>query len=464
MKSTRRLFVVLPILAVIALLAGCGERNPADLPAAVGNSDPLVFDDAWGADVYFQAFAQTHVTAVSTDSVYAYGGGYALDGARSLKVNVPPEGSSLGLFTGGVVTSAGARDLADYNALTFYARANQDLVVDVFGFNDNTGTSKYEAGRGNVAIGRDWSFVIVPIPDASKLRSERGLFTIAEGIDPALPDGYDIWVDEIRYAKLGNIEIYRAIMASANVSSFIGASLPISGTRTIFQIDGGFVPVDHMPGYFDYVSSEPSVARLADNTIHLVGTGSSIVTAKLGDLDVAGTVTVTGYEPPTGPAPTPTLPATDVISLFSGPYVDMPVVSWRANWGGSTTQYSEYDIDGDTAKLYSSLNFVGIDFADFPIDAAAMTHLHLDVYAPAGTNFKVKLVSFPASGGAETPDLILDGATTPAFTAGGWSSLDLPLADFTLPAGDWDWGAIGQLVLSTNDSRLVLVDNIYFHK
>ena len=24
-----------------------------------------------------------------------------------------------------------------------------------------------------------------------------------------------------------------------------------------------------------------------------------------------------------------------------------------------------------------------------------MTHFHLDVYAPAGTNFKVKLVSFP---------------------------------------------------------------------
>mgnify|MGYP001813731917 CR=1 FL=1 len=110
------------------------------------------------------------------------------------------------------------------------------------------------------------------------------------------------------------------------------------------------------------------------------------------------------------------------------------------------------------------LNFVGILFDSIPIDASAMTHFHLDVYAPEGSNFKVKLVSFPPGGaGVETLDLVLDGTTTPVFVAGGWSALDIPLADFTTPDG-FDWSAIGQLVLSTNDSRLVLVDNIHFHK
>ena len=63
----------------------------------------------------------------------------------------------------------------------------------------------------------------------------------------------------------------------------------------------------------------------------------------------------------------------------------------------------------------------------------------------------------------ETTDLTLDATTTPAFIAGGWSSLDIPLTSFALPAV-WDWGHIGQIVLSTVDAQLVLVDNIYWHR
>ncbi len=162
----------------------------------------MVFDDAYHPDVYFQAFFETHVTAVNTDSVYAYGG-LAADGARSLKFNIPPQGSALGLYTGGVLTSGSARDMADFNALTFYARANFPVTLDVAGFgNDNTGNSLYEAGRNGIALTQDWTFVVVPIPDSSKLLSERGLFTFAESTEDAHPEGYDIWIDEIQYATL----------------------------------------------------------------------------------------------------------------------------------------------------------------------------------------------------------------------------------------------------------------------
>ncbi len=79
----------------------------------------------------------------------------------------------------------------------------------------------------------------------------------------------------------------------------------------------------------------------------------------------------------------------------------------------------------------------------------------MDVYAPAGTNFKIKLGSFPTPpDGVETPDLVVDATTTPAFNAGQWSSLDIPLADFLLPETGWDWAALGQMVLS-GDTKLV---------
>ena len=116
-------------------------------------------------------------------------------------------------------------------------------------------------------------------------------------------------------------------------------------------------------------------------------------------------------------------------------------------------------------KLYSSLNWVGIEFLNPVVDASAMTHLHLDVYVPAGTNFRLKLVSFPAelTHSVETAEMVFTAASTPAFTPGSWSSLEVPLTDFQLPAS-WDWARIGQLVLASTDAQLVLVDNLYWHK
>ena len=96
-------------------------------------------------------------------------------------------------------------------------------------------------------------------------------------------------------------------------------------------------------------------------------------------------------------------------------------------------------------------------------NASAMTNFHLDVYAPSGTNFRVELVSFDAGGGLVNTDVLeLNATTTPAFNSGGWSSLDIPLTDFVLPTG-FDWSRVAQLVLSTGDAQLVLVDNVFFY-
>ncbi len=474
MKLNRR---PVPIFAVSALLAaalattGCSDRNATDLGPAHGNSDPVVYADAYGEDVYFQAFSGTFYQAVSQDSVYAYDG-YAPDGAHSLKVSIPPAGSALGAYSGGVLTSAGPRDLSGYNALTFYARTDSGSVaaptvlLNEVGFgNDNTGTSLYGVSRTNLPLSPDWTFQIIPIPDPAKLLSERGLFLFAEGLQPEYRDGYNIWFDEIRFARLENVEPFRPTMDSVSRQYFIGSTVAITGTRTIFTIDGAYVPVSHAPAYFDYKSSDAAVARIEGADVRVVGEGTATVTATLGGADVNGRITVTGYPAPTTAAPVPTLPANDVIAMFSDAYADVNVDTWNTNWGGSTARVEDYVVAGDATKMYSGLNFVGIEFLNPTIDASAMTHFHLDVFAPAGTDFKVKLVSFPPAltGGVETTDLVLDAGSTPAFTAGGWSSLDIPLADFTLPA-DWDWSHVGQLVLSTTNAQLVLVDNVYWHR
>ena len=139
MNLTRRHLFALTAISMLILSAGCSDRDPASLPVAQGNTESLVFDDDLHPDVYFQPFFETHYTAMSVDSVFAYEG-FSFDGARSLKFNVPAAGSALGPYTGGVLTSGGSRNLSDYNALTFYARASQPISLNTAGFgNDNTG-------------------------------------------------------------------------------------------------------------------------------------------------------------------------------------------------------------------------------------------------------------------------------------------------------------------------------------
>jgi hypothetical protein len=349
------------------------------------------------------------------------------------------------------------------------------MSVDVVGYgNDNTGTSLYEAGRGGIPVNRDWQFFILPIPAPSKLVSEAGMFTFAESPDPNFPDGHHIWIDEIRWAKLSNIETFRPSMDPVSQHYFIGSTVQITGTRTIFRIDGGFVPLDHSPNYFDYTSSDPSVAVVANNAVTVVGEGQATVSATvenqadltLDPIDVLGTVVVTGYAEPTEAATPPTLPQSSVISMFSDVYSDVQIDTWRADWGGVTTQVQDYAINGDNTKMYTNLNWVGVIFETVYIDASAMTHYHVDVYAPLGDDFKLKFVSFPGEPGTpgiESLELTFNAESTPAFTPGGWVSLDIPLADFTPADPEWDWSALGQMVIS-GSTKLVLVDNLYFHE
>jgi hypothetical protein len=428
------------------------------LEVARARIEPLVFDDDYSDDVYFQAFSGTYLEAVKLDSVYAY------NSTASLKFTVPPQNSALGAYAGGVLTSAGKRDLADFNALTFYARSNVNTTLNEAGFgNDNTGTSLYSAGRSNIPLTPDWTFVVIPIPDPSKLIAERGMFTLAEGWEDQNPEGHEVWIDEIRFAKLGNISDPFPLMPSALKQYFVGATASLEGTYTRYNVDGAFVIVRHSPSYFDFVSSDPSVAVVKNGEIKIVGVGDAVIRATMGDLDVAGAASMTGYQPPARAALPPTLPAANVISMFSDVYPNVTVDSWNPRWAGSTTEDADYVVDGDNTKMYSSLNFVGIVFTSRTIDASAMTHFHLDVYAPAGTNFRVKVVAFDGDGGQvlDERELTFDATTTPALVVGEWSSLDIPLDDFQLEA---PWDHIGQLVLSTDDARLVLVDNLYWHR
>jgi hypothetical protein len=467
--SRRHLFALVAI-PVLILSTGCSDRSPTDLPVARAKIDPMVFDEKYdpinvlyGEDAYFQPFSGTDPYSLKVDSLYAS------NGSLSIKVTVPPDGSAMGAYAGGVLTSVASRDFADFNAMTFKARTESisSITLNVAGFgNDNTGTSLFEAGRPDIMIGSEWTFVIVPIPAPSKVISERGLFTFAEGWEAPHTLGYDIWFDEIKFAWVDDIADPIPYLPSENKIYLVGSTANMEGTQTFY----GAITVNHSPHYFDYFSDNPSVALVVGREIKVVGEGTAIITAELQGTEALGQVTLTGFLPPTVAATPPAVPAADVISMFSDVYDDVNVDTWNTNW--TSTQVQDLVVAGDNTKMYSDLTYVGIEFLNPMIDATEMTHFHLDVYAPAGDNFYVKLVSFPpdTTAGIDGRELTFRSDTTPAFQPGSWSSLEIPLADLQGAQENWDWAHIGQLILGTTDrlpsipAQLVLVDNIYFHK
>lgn len=452
--SSRPSSAIVAVAALLALLGtGCAKHDGIVAPTI---KDPAVFDDGFGASVDFQAFAGSKLDALAIDSTVSY------SGATSIRVTIPAAGDPTGTYAGGAFTAGRARDLSGYDALTFWARSSRNLTFNVVGIgNDNTGTSKYEASWPNVAMTTAWTKFVIPIPRASRLLDEKGLFFFAEG--PEMGQGATVWFDDIVFEALGTITNPRPTIPTRAISPDVGSLVAVPGAKVTFAVDGVDRTLDAMQGYFTFTSSADSVAVGGEGTVRVVGLGTATITAALGSVPATGTITLTTNPSPQAAAPTPTVPAANVISLFSNAYPNVAVDTWSASW--DLAELTDLQVAGNDAKKYSGLTYAGIEFTGaHVIDATAMTHFHLDVWAAAGTNVKVKLVDFGANGiygGGDDreQELTFTSGTTPAFAPLGWSSLEIPLSSF---ASLTTRGHLAQLILA-GDVGTMYVDNVYFH-
>jgi hypothetical protein len=447
-------FVLFALLLAV-LVAGCSRKMPTD--PWVGDTNPVVFDGQYSTGVGFNPFLGTKVDAVVIDSTVKH------LGMTSLKVTVPPPGDPSGGYAGGAFVSGMPRNLTSYNALSFWVKASRRVPLEVAGYgNDNTGTSKFEGKRMGFAIDTAWTQVFIPIPLASKLRFEKGMFFFAEA--PQAGQGLTFWLTDIRFVNSTLVTNPRPALVTRTVNAFAGSRLSLaSDTRTVFNVNGLDQTVIHMSNYFDFSSSNSAVATASGAQVDVVGTGTASITARLGGIAATGAVTVNGIALPATAAPAPAVPSADVISLFSNAYPNRYVDTWSAQW--DFADVTDLSIAGNAAKGYVLTTYAGIEFTSQVIDASAMTHFHLDVWALAGTNFKVKLVDFGANGvygGGDDSEreLTFDATTTPAMTTGTWVPLEIPLASFT---GLTSRGHLAQLIFA-GDMRTLFVDNIYFHK
>jgi hypothetical protein len=464
MKNIKSSYSITALIAILIIAVSC-ERNLDELELATYPTTPEVFIDGFSSGLYYAAYGTSKVTAFSVDNEVKY------KGTSSMKFDVPDQGDPNGSYVGGVFGTNPGRDLSGYNVLTFWAKASQPAILNEVGFGNDMGESKYKVTITNLAVNSNWMKYYIPFPDPSVLKQERGMFFYAAA--PQDGRGYTFWIDEVQFENSGTIAHKNVGILNGydsirdNVET--GEEFKIADLYASFNLPTGIdQKVSLTASYFAFTSSNPSVAAVNDfGIVTIADTGSAVITAKVGDIDAKGSLTIIAAGlsvSPTEPAPTPTISQSDVISLFSNAYTNVNVDTWNTHWLYSTAENEDIQINGDDVIRYKNLNFVGIEFTSQQIDASNMNNFHIDIWTPdetSGKTFKVMLIDFGADGvygGGDDSQSEVTIASPPLSTQ-EWISLSIPMSSFS---GLLSKSHLAQLVLS-GDLPNVYIDNVYFY-
>lgn len=447
----------------LLLVLGC-QNDFSDLQEAKYSVNPDVFIDTFSPGLNFAAFGGTVVLGFQVDKDVSYN-----KTAASMRFDVPNVNDPDGAYVGGSYFTEVGRDLSGYDALTFWAKSSQSATIDVIGFGNDFGANKYQASISGLVLSTVWKKYIIPIPDPSKLKIEKGMLFLSEG--PEDGKGYTFWIDEVKFEKLGTVSNGQgSILNGADKveTSFVGVTRTIDGLISTFNLPNGInQAVNVTPAYFVFTSSNPAVATVDElGVVTTVGAGTTVITAKLGANAAKGSLTINSAGTYVH-APTPIQDASKVISIYTEKYPNVPVDYYNGYWAPyQTTKSADFTVSGDNVLNYTNFNFVGIQFSAPTVDASVMSHLHLDLYMPnaipAGANFKVQLVDFGADGVAGGTDNTSSTVTfvSPTLISKSWIGLNIPLSSLTGLASKTH---IGQIILEGANITNFYADNIYFY-
>jgi hypothetical protein len=470
-KSKKASFLLMSLL----LIFGC-QTDDSDLQVVKRSTLAEIFTDTpigMGSNFYFPYGPSpdnppgSKFTAWTVDQEVSY------KGNASMRFDVPNADDSEGNFAGAIFrVDGGGRDLSGYDALTFWAKASQGVTISEFGFGEDFFPNKYITTLVNVSLGTNWTKIIIPIPDASKLVNEKGMLRYAAGTSGTNNKAYTFWIDELKFEKLGTIAHPQPkIMGGLDViqQTFIGAKIELSTkdnplTVTFNMASGRNQTVSAAPSYFAFTSSNTGVATVNElGVVSVIGSGTSVITATLGGVNANGSLTVTSLGNLTA-APIPSQLQSNVKSVFSDTYSVATPINFDPKFGGSTTATSKLTVNNNSFLSYANNNYTGIMFGN-TIDASDLTFMHVDVYVQeAGVQIQFEIRDIGANGVINTNENngqpILDDKdyryTTFNSTVNGWNSFDIPLA--------------GNIANQKNNLGAIIVvggpnfilDNIYF--
>jgi hypothetical protein len=153
--------------------------------------------------------------------------------------------------------------------------------------------------------------------------------------------------------------------------------------------------------------------------------------------------------------PPPSRNASNVISIYSNAYTNIPNVNYNPFWNQSGfANASEITINGDDIRSYTNMNYQGIDF-NSNRNVSSLDSVHFDIWSSNCSSIGITLV---ASGSGERE-------VTRALNLNTWNSIDIALSDYS-SQGNFPLTAIFQFKFVAKLPAVaadVWVDNMYFY-
>lgn len=456
--------ITLLLVSFLMISVSCERDLSDETEFATLSKTGEIFTDSpigLGSDFYFP-FGGSKPTAWTVDETVGY------ESEASMRFDIPNANDPEGNYAGAIFRIDGAgRDLTEFDALTFWAKASQGVTIGEVGFGLDFIENKYQVNASNLTLSTNWVKYVIPIPDASKLFNERGMFWYSAGTQETNGYGYTFWIDELKFEKLGTVahlqpRIYDG-EEGASVQTFLDTDGEFDTPTVTFNLGSGQnITLNAAHSYFDWKSSDPSVLQITETGYSAVSIGEVVVTASCAGVQAAGSLNVDVLGE-FNFAPTPTRDPSNVISLFSEAYNNVPVDFFNGYWQPwQTTESADFEINGDNILYYTNFNFVGTQFQNPTVDASGMSHLHLNMLipgeVPSNLDFLISIINFGGPDGVEDErQQVFFKASD--FVANEWSTLEIPLA-----LGNKN--KIGLLIYeNVNGSSLssFQLDNIYFY-
>lgn len=483
MKNIKFIYLKIKLLSIllVAITIGCEREVSDEVEFATLPKTGEIFTETpigLGSNFYFP-FSGSKADAWTVDENEGY------KSKASMRFDVPNADNLDGNFAGAIFRIDGAgRDLTEFDALTFWAKASQGVIIGQMGFGTDFGQNKYQVTRSGISLTTNWVKYTIPIPDASKLFEERGMFWYSAGTQNTGGFGYTFWIDELKFEKLGTIAQPKPTIfngADKVETHFMGNTVSMAnyGLTQTFNLESGLnQTVTAAPAYFSFTSSNIEVARVSEvGIVTFVGTGTSKITASLGGVKATGslTVNVPGSFPV---APVPTLAQNNVISIFSDKYTNLPVNYYNGYWAPyQTTKGEQTTIDGQNVLNYTELNFVGTQLTT-PLDISEMTHFSVDILMlelptdidllltfknenSTATTFQQNRIGQSYQLDPRAPVVHKDTD----FEAGVWETIKIPIR----PTSETSLDKTGvNLIIIENikssNVKTIYVDNMYFYR
>ena len=463
-----------------ALLMGCDRDFSDDVEFATFPANGDVFIDTFSAGLDFFPFVDA---GADPEAFSVIMGEDVFSGSSSMRFDVPTFGNG---FVGATFNTTAARDLSGFDALTFYAKASQAASIDAIGFGISGETNnKFIVTLNGLNVSTRYEKYVIPIPRATQLIAETGLFFLSEGASfEGDEGGYTLFFDEVQFERLGTVaQPSPAIFSGQELTqqTSVGSDLVVTGLTQTFNLDTGEnVTVTVAPSYYNFMSSNLEVALVNElGEITVVGEGTAEITALLGGVAASGSLEVnSGSAIPE--APIPTLPESAVVSIFSDAYTNIAVDFFNGNFENQGTTGGAIDSGNGTILSYNNFDqdfgFVTTQFTNPTVDLTNQNTIHFDVFIQeeidAGDTLSIELVN---AGPDNTITVQVDNGgsfTIPAseLSTGTWVGFDIPLSSFSNPTGGNNFSGgldnrmnMGSITfVSGGTLSALIVDNIYF--